>query len=173
MQSVKYKDVPVSCAEAGQTASFWLQLRTELDADAHLGAPPKPHKMRRGMVLREHGALAAPPTAHWEFEGAVDAVRLPTPISAGSEIVCYCNGVKQAARVLRVDDVSSSAAAAVSAVGGGGGRLEEGARARLRLRFLYAAESLLDGAMFIFRESSGGSERLGVGVGVVTTLLLA
>ena len=83
-------------------------------------------------------------------------MRLPRPIVAGTELVLHCLGVKQAARVLRVR--------------GGVGRLEEGAKAQLRLRFVYAAEYLLEGATFIFRESSGGSERLGVGVGVVTSL---
>lgn len=81
-------------------------------------------------------------------------VRVPTVVTAGSELVVHCFGVKQAARVLWVER----------------DRLQEGGKARIRLRFVYAAEFLLDGATFIFRESSGGAERLGVGVGIVTAL---
>ena len=33
---------------------------------------------------------------------------------------------------------------------------------------LHAAEFLINGVTFAFRESSGGAERLGVGVGIVT-----
>ena len=78
----------------------------------------------------------------------------PTPITTDSELVVHCFGVKQAARVLCVE----------------GDRLEEGGKARLRLKFLHAAEFLINGATFVFRESSGGAERLGVGVGIVTAV---
>ena len=81
-------------------------------------------------------------------------LRVPTPITTGSELVVHCFGVKQAARVLYVE----------------GDRLEEGGKARLRLKFLHAAEFLIKGATFVFRESSGGAERLGVGVGIVTAV---
>ena len=82
---------------------------------------------------------------------------MPTPITAGSELVVHCFGVKQAARVISVISVE-------------GDRLEEGGKAQLRLKFLHAAEFLIEGGAFVFRESSGGAERLGVGVGIVTGL---
>jgi GTPase len=81
-------------------------------------------------------------------------VRVPTVVTAGSELVVHCLGVKQAARVLWVE----------------GDRLEEGGKTRIQLKFVYAAEFLLEGSTFVFRESSGGAERLGVGVGIVTAV---
>ena len=199
--SIKHKESLVTRAEAGQSATFCLEVR---DAKA---------KLRRGMVLLEQRLpngpsdetqsgvqerlpngppsavpffasvpppfLAAPPGklpgsfpagvlpgaavvwcgVVWELEVSVHALRLPSPVPVGTEIVLHCVGVKQAARLLRVDDAAGT---------GSLDKLRDGADARLRLRFVHTAEFLQIGMPCILRDASAGASHLGLAIGLVT-----
>ena len=199
--SIKHKESFVTRAEAGQSATFCLEVR---DAKA---------KLRRGMVLLEQRLpngpsdetqsgvqerlpnappsavpffasvpppfLAAPPGklpgsfpagvlpgaavvwcgVVWELEVSVHALRLPSPVPVGTEIVLHCVGVKQAARLLRVDDAAGT---------GSLDKLRDGADARLRLRFVHTAEFLQIGMPCILRDASAGASHLGLAIGLVT-----
>lgn len=195
--SIKHKESAVTRAEAGQSATFCLEVR---DAKA---------KLRRGMVLLEQRLPNGPPdetqagvhqrlpngpspyavpffasvpppfmAAHpgklpgsfpagvlpgaavvWELEVSVHALRLPSPVPVGTEIVLHCVGVKQAARLLRVDDAAGT---------GSLDKLRDGADARLRLRFVHSAEFLQIGMPCILRDASAGASHLGLAIGLVT-----
>jgi len=168
--SIKYKDVSVPHAEAGQTATFCLQVH---DAKT---------KLRRGMVLREALAnggshrVLAPATCPdssgvlgavaWELDvqlcpilhsesivasssgEAMDASRMR--VSVGTTGTLHCVAVKQAARVLAVE--------------------EDGCYLKLHLRFVHAAEFVRIGTRCVFRDGSAGVEQVGLAVGHVTKL---
>ena len=95
----------------------------------------------------------------WELEVSVHALRLPSPVPVGTEIVLHCVGVKQAARLLRVDDAAGT---------GSLDKLRDGADARLRLRFVHTAEFLQIGMPCILRDASAGASHLGLAIGLVT-----
>jgi len=202
--SIKHKESPVTGAEAGQSATFCLQV--------HIPQT----KLRRGMVLIECASRAhqeriesplasslrstppptptsppaspsAPPSTHplapplmpsapaspllpaalpgaavvWELEALVRAMRLPSPVPVGTEIVLHCVGVKQAARLLRVANTPT---------GGALEKLHEGDEARLWLRFVHAAEFVRMGSPCVLRDASSGPHHLGLAVGMITAV---
>ena len=144
--SIKHKESSVACAEAGQSATFCLQV---LDATT---------KLRRGMVLLERPLGAR--DVVWELDAAVRALRLPNPVPVGTEIVLHCVAVKQAARVLAILDSRDGAPL---------DKLRDGAEARLRLRLVHAAEFVQLGSPCILRDASSGADHLGVAVGTVVS----
>ena len=154
--SIKHKELSATCAHAGQTATFHLQVH-----DART-------RLRRGMVIREVRPLetvAAPPrplpapaSAVWELEAVVDAICLPIPVPIHTEIVLHCVAVKQAARLLSVDG------------DGAHGKLHPRRRARLRLRFVHAAEFVRVGSACVLRDGSPGVDHLSVSVGTVVSV---
>ena len=149
--SIKYKELAVTCAEAGQSASFSLQV--------HDGKT----KLRRGMVLREAGST--PGEVVWELEATLRAIQLPNgAVPLGTEVVLHCGGVKQAARLLAVEGGESRFAPRRSDDG-------KAIPSRLRLRFVHCAEFLRVGAPCVFRDASAGADQLSLGVGWVSQLI--
>ena len=161
--SIKYKELSVGGAGAGQTATFCLHVH---DRDV---------KLRRGMYITDARPARLPrgeiggisgdddgyvERAHWEFD--VDVVVLNSTRAAvcnGAEVVAHSLGVKQTARVTRVGahpsngpPTNPSHAAAFYGADSGAAPAQ-----RLRLRFVHGAECLLVGAPCILRDGAGGS----------------
>ena len=166
LASIKFKELPVSRAEAGQSAGFLLHLHSSRI------------KLRRGMVLVDATA-GPPPAAGWEFDARVTFVQLTSPASAGTELVVHSLGVKQAAKILSVDGGGESGGSGGEGGDNGGspvqgGQLRQGVEAAVRLRFVHAAEFVLEGASLVVRGSGGagaapvGAHNLCLGVGLIT-----
>ena len=135
-------------------------------------------KLRRGMVLVDATA-GPPPAAGWEFDARVTFVQLTSPASAGTELVVHSLGVKQAAKILSVDGGGDSGGSGGEGGDNGGspvqgGQLRQGVEAAVRLRFVHAAEFVLEGASLVVRGSGGagaapvGAHNLCLGVGLIT-----
>ena len=160
--SIKYKELSVGGAGAGQTATFCLHVH---DRDV---------KLRRGMYITDARPARLPrgeigeisggdggyvDRAHWEFD--VDVIALSSTratVCDGAEVVAHSLGVKQTARVTRVGAHPSNGPPTNPAhVAAYGADSSTAPAQRLRLRFVHGAECLLVGAPCILRDGAGGS----------------
>ena len=195
--SIRYKELAVTAAEAGQSATFCLQVASRT-------------KLRRGMVLRDVARSQTPtPTLPglssarpevgedeyseiersecesddcscgnggavvWELDAEVRSLRLSSAVPVGTEVVVHCVGVKQAARLLRV---SESGGEELSDGGGGSTLLDRRWKAQrlcpnaseARLRFRFVHM-----AEFVRADTPliFRTPSAGIGVGVVARLI--
>ena len=104
------------------------------------------------------------------FEATVQAIQLPNPVPVGTEVVFHCGAVKQAARLLEVDDGQPKFAVPPQP------QQQQQAPAndmqsRLKFRFVHCAEFVRVGARCAFRDASAGADNLSLGVGWVSKVL--
>mmetsp|Transcript_23542 Transcript_23542/g.65268 ORF Transcript_23542/g.65268 Transcript_23542/m.65268 type:complete len:580 (+) Transcript_23542:416-2155(+) len=130
VKSIHYKRMPVTQVVAGQTAALALK-------------KVKRSSVRKGMVLVD---ASLRPVASWEFDADIAILTHATTIQPRYQAVIHCEIIRQAARVVAMDNE----------------RLRSGDRAVVRFRFLQRPEYITPGARFVFRE---GRTK---GIGVVT-----
>jgi len=120
VKSIHYKRMPVGQVVAGQTAALALK-------------KVKRSQVRKGMVLVDEGVK---PKASWEFDADIAILTHSTTIQPRYQAVIHCEIIRQAARVVAMDNE----------------RLRSGDRAIARFRFLQRPEFLTPGSRFVFRE---------------------
>jgi hypothetical protein len=104
VKSIHYKRMPVGQVVAGQTAALALK-------------KVKRSQVRKGMVLVDEGVK---PKASWEFDADIAILTHSTTIQPRYQAVIHCEIIRQAARVVAMDNE----------------RLRSGDRAIARFRFL-------------------------------------
>eukprot|EP00879_Flechtneria_rotunda_P004973 GHRR01005249.1.p1 GENE.GHRR01005249.1~~GHRR01005249.1.p1 ORF type:complete len:692 (+),score=252.35 GHRR01005249.1:378-2453(+) len=131
IKSIHYKRLPVGQVVAGQTAALALK-------------KVKRAQVRKGMVLVDERLH---PAASWEFDADIAILTHSTTIQPRYQAVIHCEIIRQAARVVAMDQE----------------RLRSGDRACVRFRFLQRPEYVTAGTRFVFRE--GRTKGIGVVVG--------
>jgi len=121
VKTIQAKRNNVECVYAGQSASFGLK-------------KVKRNQIRKGMVMVDPSLN---PEAVWEFEAEVLVLQHPTTITANYQPVIHCITIRQAARIVRLNEHEV---------------LRTGDRANVRFRFMYRPEYLKIGARLVFRE---------------------
>jgi len=132
IKSIHYKRLPVAQVVAGQTAALALKR-------------VKRNQVRKGMVLVHEKVK---PAATWEFDADIAILTHSTTIQPRYQAVIHCEIIRQAARVVAMDQE----------------RLRSGDRACVRFRFLQHPEYVTPGTRFVFREG----RTKGIGLVVAT-----
>lgn len=171
VKSMESRRVPMQEVLKGQSATFAVRA-------VNRKITLKRSMLRKGMVLvhvdpaaQKTAIPTAPslslsvsgPRSVREFEAQVVILHHSTTISAGYQPVIHCGVVRQAAQIVRIgtkavgEEGASSQEEKERVRGAGvvetvGLALRTGERERVRFRFLYAAEYVLPGWTFIFRE---------------------
>lgn len=131
IKSIHYKRLPVGQVVAGQTAALALK-------------KVRRSQVRKGMVLVDERVK---PKASWEFDADIAILTHSTTIQPRYQAVIHCEIIRQAARVVAMDQE----------------RLRSGDRACVRFRFLQRPEYITPGIRFVFRE--GRTKGIGIVVG--------
>jgi GTPase len=136
VKTIHTKRTPVGSVRAGLDACFAVK------------AMDKAVKLRREMVRRGMAMVQSKDAAHatWEFEAEVRVLQHPTTIRANYSPVIHAHSIRQAARIVSMEQES----------------LRTGDTALLRFRFQFRSEFITPGTTILFCEG------MTKGVGKVT-----
>ncbi|KAJ3299550.1 GTP binding protein [Borealophlyctis nickersoniae] len=160
--SIHRQRCPVNYMKAGQAASCALTfLSPEAPGSEHSATgtfPPPGFKLRKGQVLLGGDGVTMP-QACWEFEADINVLYHAGAIQEGCHGVLYIDGVRQGAKVIRIDPPSPATSPVVTPTRGvppsvgkpGNLSLRTGDRGRVRFRFAYEPEWVKKGGTVLFR----------------------
>ena len=152
VRSIQRKRVNVECASAGQSISFALKR-------------VRRNQVRKGMMLLARTSV--PPAVHQEFEAEVLCLYHSTTLSLGSCIVLHAASIRQTVKIVAIAKADARTTHYVDETKP---VVRMGDRARVRLRFMAAAEYITPGTKLIARE--GKTRLVGVVRGVSEGMIL-
>lgn len=125
VKSIHTKHMPIATVTAGQSASFTLKLAR--------GEKLKRSQVRKGMMLL---SPSIEPRTHYTFDADIFVLHHPGKLQHNYQPVVHARNIHQAAAIISMDK----------------DELASGDRARVRFRFLFRPEYIINGSTLVFRE---------------------